>query len=283
MNEPSGKRFASGEAAGAEGQALYLFALADARPGDLDVSVAGLDEETPVRVVPCGDWTAVVDTVDRAAWTGEEAEANMQSLAWVGPRAVRHEEVVEAVMDAAPVFPARFGTLFSSVDELQSRIDARAGALAEYFDLVAGREEWSVKGMLDREAAQEALADEGTESDEDSPGAAYLRQRKRVQEARADVESWLDDVAAELHDRLRDAAAAVQVLDPTPRPNDAGEAVLHVALLAGDDATSAVRAVLRRANDTYRDRGLTLELSGPWPPYNFRPVDDDWSPPDLQT
>ena len=54
--------------------------------------------------------------IRREEFAGPEAELNLQQLSWVGPRALRHEAVIEEVMASSPVLPARFGTLFSSAE-----------------------------------------------------------------------------------------------------------------------------------------------------------------------
>ena len=52
---------------------------------------------------------AVLSEVRLEDFCGGAAELRMRDLAWVGPRALRHEAVVEEVMRHSPVLPARFG------------------------------------------------------------------------------------------------------------------------------------------------------------------------------
>ncbi len=260
------------------GEAVYLFAIAGTDDlGTGAPSVTGFSGE-PAVCLSCGPWTAVVDRVDAQAWTGEEAESNFQSLEWIGPRAVRHEEVAESLMQVAPVYPAPFGTLFSSAGELVDRVSDRADVLRTFFDQVDGCREWAVHGHLDRSTAQEALA--GPADDEgEPPGTAYLKQRRRKQAARSDVETWLDGVADRLAERVTDLPAQLEALDPSPRPEEAGEPVLQWAVLCPKSQETALAALLRSANEDYADRGLRFRLQGPWPPYRFRPEDDGPTPP----
>jgi len=256
-------------------EALYFFALAGPSAGsEFPDSLEGF-EGSPVRYIPCGEWTAVVDIVERSDWAGEDAEDNLQSIEWVGPRAVRHEDVIEAVMDAAPVFPARFGTLFSSADELVRRISPHRSALQAYFERVTGCREWTLRGHLDRETAQEALAGPGQDADGGGPGTAYLQKQKRVQDARDDLEDWLERVADRLDERLGAVSDETEVREPPPRSEEAGEPVLERALLVPRDQEDALHAILRTLNDGLSHRGLHLALKGPWPPYTFRPAEED--------
>jgi hypothetical protein len=254
-------------------EAVYLYALT---PKAASIDHPGMDDRAPVETVACGTWAAVVDSVPVGPWTGSEGEENMASLAWVAPRACRHEEVVEAVMDAGPVYPARFGTLFSSLGRLREAVAAHEEVLASYFDRVAGTEEWSVKGHLDRGAAEAHLAAAGGDAPdgeaEDAPGTAYLKRRRREQEARAGIDDWVDRQADALFDALQAGVDGIRVLEPRRRPGEAREAVLHWAVLVPRGSDRGMPQYVSTLAERHAGPGLDLEASGPWPPYNFRPA-----------
>ena len=252
-----------------DGSAVYVYAVVPDRRQAPDV--AGI-EDRPVEAVQRSPFTAVVSHVDPSDWTGDTGDENMQDLAWVGPRAYRHEQVVEAVMDGPdPVYPARFGTLFTTLDRLVSTLGAHEDALEAFFTRVDGTEEWGVKGLLDRDAAAAAE----TEAEAAESGTAYLQRRKDEQEARASVDAWVDEVAERLFDPLSAHAADTRVL---PVPGDAGrdqEVVFNWAFLVPDAQVEAFRAEAGKESEEYASQGLSLDLTGPWPPYNFRPSLDD--------
>jgi Gas vesicle synthesis protein GvpL/GvpF len=91
---------------------------------------------------------AVTGEVRREEFAGPEAELNLQQLSWVGPRALRHEAVIEEVMASSPVLPARFGTLFSSAEALAEFAGQHREKITQFLDRVAGHGEWSVKGVF---------------------------------------------------------------------------------------------------------------------------------------
>ncbi len=249
--------------------AVYVYAVVPTGRGAPDV--AGIEDRS-VETVQRGPFTAVVSRVDPTDWTGDTGDEHMQDLAWVGPRAYRHEQVVEAVMDGPdPVYPARFGTLFTTPERLASMLDTHEKALQSFFARVDGTEEWAVKGLLDRDAAAAAE----TEAEPSESGTAYLQRRKDEQEARASVDAWVDEVAEQLFDPLAVQAADARVL---PVPGDAGrdqEVVFNWAFLVPVVQVEAFRAEADRESEKYASQGLSLDLTGPWPPYNFRPSLDD--------
>ena len=96
-------------------KSLYLYALTP-EPFEAISGVTGVGEAASVFVADVGGLGAALDLVDNADWSGEESEAKMRSLDWVGPRAIRHEEVVSAAASHRQTFPVPFGTLFSGWD-----------------------------------------------------------------------------------------------------------------------------------------------------------------------
>ena len=49
------------------------------------------------------------------------------------------------------------------------------------------------------------------------------------------------------------------------------EMVLNCALLLRRDSVRTFRQQVDRIGAAYAEQGITLEVSGPWPPYNFCP------------
>ena len=82
------------------GKAIYLFCFAR---GSLlpELQMAGLDD-APVFKEDLSNVTAVLCEVQLDDFSGPSAETRLQDLAWVGPRAVRHGEVIEYATQYAP-------------------------------------------------------------------------------------------------------------------------------------------------------------------------------------
>ncbi len=248
---------------------LYLYAVttdeADGFTHD------GMDAGARATARRVGGFVAVVEPADAAAWTGPGSAARLERIEWVAPRAVHHEAVVEAVMRRAPVYPARFGTLFSSKAQLADVLVAHGAALRAFLDRVRTASEWGVQALLDRARAEAHRA--GTADAAPPPsGAAYLRRRKAQQAARAGLGAWADARADAAFATLARHADAVQPLPARPDPSLDGEVVRNAAFLVADAALDAFRAAVDRLSATHATAGLTLRLTGPWPPYTFRPA-----------
>jgi hypothetical protein len=250
-----------------DGEALYLYAVTREAPGA--VEGPGIDDRPVHRLRP-GSFGAVVSVVPRADWDGAAADDHLEELSWVAPRAYRHETVVESVLSSSgPVYPARFGTLFSDAARLESTLDAHRDALRAYFDAVDGAQEWAVKGLLDRDRAAAHVAE--AEAEPNESGTAYLQRRKRVQDAQADLDDWLDDVAEALLDALAAPARDTRVVPVRGNAGREDEVAFNWAFLVPASGAEAFREIVERRSAEHEGQGLTLDLTGPWPPYNFRP------------
>jgi hypothetical protein len=256
-------------------EALYLYTVT--RADHEAVDGPGIDDR-PLHRVRHDPFVATVSVVDRVDWVGEQSEEHMQSLSWVGPRAYRHEQVVEAVMaEAGPVFPARFGTLYSGPEGLKEALDTHRDPLVSFFESIEGAEEWAVKGLLDRETAKAHLAGEAPAEAES--GTAYLQRRKQVQDAEAELDDWLDDTAEALLEPLDELVAETRVLPVRGNAGREAEVAFNWAFLVPRSQVDAFRAEVERREQEYEAYGLTLDLTGPWPPYNFRPSLQDETGP----
>ncbi len=256
--------------------ALYLYCLA--RPGALAaIGGPGVDGERPLELIPFRDVVAVVSAVGVDDFLGPPAEARMRDLAWVGPRACRHEAVVERAMRSSPVVPARFATLFSSRESLATWLETHYDAISRALDRFADSEEWAVKGTLDRSKAEArflaaALArQEGALSS--SPGRRYFEERRIQAGIGQELDAWLKEVSAGIARALLEHAVEFREREVVSggAPDEAGARILNWAFLVSRSRVDDFRARTQRVNAEHAEHGLVLDLSGPWPPYSFCP------------
>ena len=257
--------------------AYYLYCLTPCGCG-IKASVIGVDGQRPVSVRACGELGAVLSEVERGEFCGESAEARLQDLTWLGPRVCQHEAVIEEVMSRTPVLPARFATLFTSIDSLKQSVLEHREAIAGFFAQLGDQQEWAVKGLLNRNDALRRLGlPSQLAAEESAPGAslgARYFQEKRMKA------QWERDFNFRLKEFCRRAAAALaahagsfrerKVLAPVAAETDA-EVVLNWAFLLSPAALEEFRECLERLNGGEAFPGLMLTLTGPWPPYSFVP------------
>jgi len=234
----------------------------------------GLEGAQRARVVDVGGgFRAVVVEVPGSMFAGEDAEARLQDVAWLAPRAERHEAIVRAARALGALMPVGFGSVFSSLETMRSSIAAHATSISSFLDETRDCDEWSLKAWVSRAAAVEraerALA---SEHGAGGSGAAYLRARRLAEQAAARaedrvlerIEGLLDDLGSTIAD-----AAERRTVASEAEPDD--WLIAHVALLVRRPSRAAFDARLDELAGPLEAEGIRLELTGPWAPYSFCP------------
>ncbi|MFZ2446999.1 MAG: GvpL/GvpF family gas vesicle protein [Syntrophobacteraceae bacterium] len=267
-----------------DSEAIYLYCFASSTLVST-VEGVGVDGRNPVFLLPYRDVVAVAGFVSREEFGGHAAEDRMRELAWVGPRACRHEEVVERVLLHSPVLPVRFGTIFDSQESLEDRLKRHHDAIRGFLGTVSGKDEWAVKGLLDRARAVEQSFKNTREARSGelppSPGALYLEEQRMRAACQKDLNRSLEEVCRSVTDDLSCVAVDWSMRKTLTREAMGGEKdmVLNCAFLVPRDAVSDFCARVRAVNDECAVPNLFFELSGPWPPYSFCPSLEEETPP----
>ena len=81
-------------------------------------------------------------------------------------------------------------------------------------------------------------------------------------EARTAEESLLDEVSREISAKLK---APIEVENRAQRNGSFPQ----INALIGERDQEAVATLERELNARYNDAGVTISISGPWPPYSF--------------
>jgi hypothetical protein len=243
------------------------------------IEAAGVDEQTEVTALTVGEVAAVFSKVSLEDFIGPVGDANLRDASWIVPRARRHERVVEEVMRLSPVLPARFGTVLSSTSVLEQLVAGSAENIRQFLDRMVNREEWSVKAFLNLPKAEEwmmtsqaALAEPPGRGPV-SPGLAYIQGKRLRARAQRQMEEWCHRTVEGVGRSLAARAVDVCPLRTQLRGTSAkdGKMVLNCALLVSKDRVVELHEQASEIEARYADRGLGLNVSGPWPPYSFCP------------
>ena len=135
--------------------------------------------------------------------------------------------------------------------------------------------------MLDRPGARDRLfslklAREAESLEALSPGKRYFEEQRFRAAGDQELQRWLQKVCREVWTDLRDYAAEVQERRLLSRKTTGSDQdmVWNWALLIPRQAVGSFQARIQDINAQYADRGLRLEVTGPWPPYSFCPALD---------
>jgi hypothetical protein len=252
-------------------RSCYLYCLTVAK-GGVQTPEIGVDGKHLVQASACGSVGAVFGEVELAEFCGEAAEARLEDLAWLGPRVCRHEAVIEHIMCQSPVLPAHFATLFTSFGSLERYVLEHADAIARFFAQLGDKQEWGLKGMLNRAEALSRLGSADETAMEparpQSPGVQYFQKKRLEAQLERDLNTRLKDYCRGAAVSLNDRASAFREREVM---RSATDVLFNWAFLLSPQALMDFRARLQRLNGDEAFPGLRLALSGPWPPYSFAP------------
>jgi hypothetical protein len=249
-------------------------------PGELLWAYCVLSSDDPspddVERVEAAGLAALVRRVPRAEFGEEPLRRNLNDLAWLERVARGHEAVLEEALSAATIIPLRLCTLYESEDGVRQMLDRERESLREALELLAGRQEWGVKVLIDSDRlAAEASARTGEPDTEGvGGGGAYMLRRRHEREAREVADALSRAVAERVHTRFEELA-----LDSVTRPSQnrelsghEGEMVLNAAYLIDTRRVDELRELASTLETEHAALGARVALTGPWPPYNFVPA-----------
>lgn len=215
-----------------------------------------------------GGVAAIWSEVPREEFCGSQAEAHLQDLAWLAPRVWRHQAVVEQILRQGPVLPARFATLFVSLDSLQRFVCGHRAAIVEFLAELGDRREWAVKVFRDRTHLRRRVAGGKAPS-----GRRYLEARRVQAEAGKSGLRRLKAACQEAASQLQHNASAFRERQvwKSADPGEPGEMVLNWAFLVPAGGEAGFEQCVQQLDARNRNSGLRFVSSGPWPPYSFAP------------
>jgi hypothetical protein len=212
-----------------------------------------------------GLWLVVADA-PLSRYDEASIQRGLHDLEWLSRCAVAHEAVVEYCLRAQAVVPMKLFTIFENDVRALAEIGRKRAHLERSLRRVAGRREW---GVRIRAVASPTGPASARPVKRIKTGASYLAAKKQAQDATREL-------AAHGHARVNRAFATLAALaaDAQRHPPPAGGSqttrlLLDAAFLVANRGIARFRAATRRMARDLSRAGYAVEVTGPWPPYNF--------------
>ncbi|MGW7721186.1 GvpL/GvpF family gas vesicle protein, partial [Streptomyces chartreusis] len=126
-------------------QATYVFAVCrDVDPAALR-DLPGVDDTEPVRALPLGTLTAVVQSVPAADFTDEAWQSRLSDQRELERYARAHHEVVSAAAAGSPTVPLPLATLYHGDERARQALTEQADRFHSALRRTARHAEWGVK------------------------------------------------------------------------------------------------------------------------------------------
>ena len=269
----------SGSAERDDSQAFYVYCIGESEPfGPLfEAELPEAIESTAgLELVGEGNLAAVVSAVPRADYGTEGLDIRLADPSWMALRAMRHERVAEHFASRTSLVPLRFGTIYFQRDAVRRMLAEKRTELLAIIERLRGREEWGVNILSDRGRLIKAVAslsprlrELAEQAANAPPGQSYLVKKKidamRAAEAGAEGRRVIAEVERELK-AVSDGAVRLRVLKEETGENNVAA---KLALLVARTRFAEFRETAGRLAEEFGPLGFQLELTGPWPAYNF--------------
>ncbi|MBI5400396.1 GvpL/GvpF family gas vesicle protein [Candidatus Saganbacteria bacterium] len=221
---------------------------------------------------------AVVSEEKEEEFDQANLEKNLSNLEWIKQLAVLHEKVIEQIMEQAGVIPFKFGTLFNNEQNLKAMLVEHEDEFKTDLDQLADKEEWGVKVYCDKEKLKQTVDVQNEEikkiDDEinaSSPGKAFILKKKKEELLDVVLSKTLNTYIQESFDQLGQHCEESRLNRVLPKEvtGRKGEMILNAAYLVAKDQVTRFNQEADRLNPDGKEKGISLDVSGPWPPYNF--------------
>jgi hypothetical protein len=241
----------------------------------------GVHASGSAEPVEAAGLTALVSRVPRAEFGEEPLRDNLNDLAWLEHVARAHESVLEAALRESTIVPLRLCTLYENEDGVRRMLEREADSFRAALEYLAGREEWSAKVLVDPDRLDgeaRARSDQARTLEDElegrSGGGEYMLRRRLERHVREAAGTLARELAGGVHARFE--ACALDAVTRSPQNRDLsgheGEMVLNAAYLIEAGRVAELHSLASELEAEHRALGARIELSGPWPPYNFVPA-----------
>jgi len=209
---------------------------------------------------------ALVSLVPKALFDSHHPSSRAAEPSWVAARAAAHHAIIATICMLGPCVPLSFGTLFASTDSVKAWLTAKETCLRTAVAKVSGCDEFAATLLEDVNAHSvwlthnsDSLLQLRRDMEAAGPGVAFLLARRFEKLLAAMRTSRCARLSSEIGERFEEVADAINEVPPHG-------AVASWSLLIRRDISPDF---LETVNAGLAATGLSLRITGPWPPYAF--------------
>jgi hypothetical protein len=236
-------------------------------------STEGVDGTCRFAVASIDGVSAVYTCVNAHEFSQEAIDRRASDLEWLGAIGYRHQDVVSDLMKKTSIVPLRAFTLFSSDEALRAYLHENAGLLTRALERLDGKQEWTLRVEFDPAKWSESLARRvsslhalQTEIDTAAPGKAFLLRKKLEDERKRSSKEAEQQVVAEIEQAVLDKLRCETVAETRERRDGAFP---QIDVLINRDEEAVLQELHAELTGRYAAEGVSVGLTGPWPPYSF--------------
>ncbi|HYM61633.1 MAG TPA: GvpL/GvpF family gas vesicle protein [Thermoanaerobaculia bacterium] len=250
--------------------ALYVYAVTrDPVLPECD----GVDQTGRFGIVRHENICAVYTKVDEKEFGQEAIDARAKDIEWLGAIGYRHQGAVADLIKRTAIVPLRAFTLFSTEEALLNYLAEHREPLDRMLQRLDGKQEWTLRIEFEPEAWSRSLIARvdslralHAEAETATTGKAFLL-RKKLDDAKKRASREAEQqVVAEIERAVLDKVGCETVAE-TRQERDG--AFPQIDVLINRDEESRLQELHDEISRRYAGEGITVAITGPWPPYTF--------------
>jgi hypothetical protein len=231
-----------------------------------------------VTPIPFKDIEAVAANVDLSQFSGKRLKEKLENDAeWAEKNVKFHHKVVAAANKTSAVVPMKFGALFKTKKSLEAMLQKHYKKFKDLLVYLRDKEEWGVKIYLDNKKFREQLKGQNKEFNQFEKnkiampeGMQWYAEKKADELLETQLDEEVNRHVERLLETLRSYSEDIALNSPLPSVrNGEEETVLNSAYLIKKGNTENFNGAARKIDDDFGPLGFRVEITGPWPPYNF--------------
>jgi Gas vesicle synthesis protein GvpL/GvpF len=237
--------------------------------------LTGIDGIHPVDVISADGVAAIGSLVPVDEFGEESLGERINDLSWLEESARRHERILDEVRARTTLVPMRLCTIYRTDRAVREMLVREHEFLADALRRLEGRTEWGVKlfGLARSPlgAQSDSPSGPGDEAAGAGPGERYLIGKRSERRRRTDAKEAGHAFAQRAHELLAHLAveAKINPLQPPELTQRDDVMLFNGVYLVDDSAVGELHALVESLQRESSVEGIELELTGPWPPYNF--------------
>lgn len=251
---------------------LYVYAIGRAAH-PMPARVEAVDGSDHLAAVQADGLAAFYTTVDGADFSQRVIDARASDVEWLGGIGYRHQAVMAALMRGGTIVPLRAFTLFADESGIRRDLVEHRAGYSALLDRLEGKEEWTLRIEFRPEPWSAALTrrvDKLRRLEEEAAGAAsgkaYLLRKKMEDEKKKASREAEQQLVGEVEQVVLKKLPCETVAESRV---ERGGAFPQIDVLANRDEETRLQELRDELNRRYEPDGVTVVLTGPWPPYSF--------------
>jgi hypothetical protein len=254
------------------GQILYVYAIT--RSGHpMPKEIESIDGSDHLASVDADGLCAFYSAVDAVNFSQPVIDARSKDVEWLGAIGYRHQTVMTALMRGGTVIPLRAFTLFSNETSLRNHVLNDREKFGRILERLNGKQEWTLRIEFQPEQWNEALVRRvdslrklSGEIEQAASGKGYLLRKKLEDEKKRVSREAEQQVVSEVEQAVMQKLACDTVAESRLQR---GGAFPQINVLINRDEEARLQELREELTGRYLSEGVSLALTGPWPPYSF--------------